>query len=406
MTRSLLALCAAGFGSLALAASPQLRTDIVASGFTQPLFVTAPDSDPRLFVLEKAGRIKIVQNGSVLPTPFLDLSASVDTAGERGLLGLAFDPGFATNRRFYVNYIDKTTLNTVVATYQASVGQPNVADPISRQTVLTVRQSSNHFHKAGWMGFRPGEPSNLYIATGDGNIRPWAQSLTSNAGKILRIDVSADRFPGDSTQYGYAIPAGNMTVANPEIYAYGLRNPFRNSFDRETGTFFIADVGALEREEINIGVAGANYGWDVYEGTVLRSPGVSIDNHHPPIYEYSHDGQSAAIIGGYVYRGSKIPGLEGTYIFADLRDKVMSLRYTEGGGVTEIADRTGELISPTGLRGQISSLGEDASGNLYLVSFFRGEIGMITAVPEPESWAMILTGLGLVLMWVRRRGKV
>ncbi len=174
MTKTILTLAVAGFASIGFAsigfaAVPPLQTQIVASGLDRPLFVTAPSGDSRLFIVEQGGAIKILQNGAVLPTPFLNLSSSVDTSGERGLLGMAFDPNFATNRRFYVDYIDKTTLNTVVATYEASAAQPNIADAASGQTVLTVAQPAGlNNHKAGWIGFRPGEPNNLYIATGDG----------------------------------------------------------------------------------------------------------------------------------------------------------------------------------------------------------------------------------------------
>jgi glucose/arabinose dehydrogenase len=408
MLRSLLALCAAAFASLAFGASPALRTEIVASGLSRPLFVAAPEGDSRLFVVRKRGFIDVIENGTVVTTPFLDLSASVQDTGERGLLGLAFDPGYATNRRFYVNYIDKTTLNTVVATYQAQVGQPNLADLATRQTVLTVPQTSSVFHKAGWMGFRPGEPSNLYIATGDGAATANGQQLNSNLGKILRVDVSEDRFPGDPEQYGYAIPAGNLTGGNPEIYAYGLRNPWRNSFDRETGTFYIADVGQTEREEINIGAAGANYGWGVYEGNILHRPDLlPISNYTPPIYEESHArGDVSSITGGYVYRGSEIEGLEGTYFFADFNTgRVTSFRYSEATGVIELTDRTGELISATGFHGQIASFGEDGFGNLYLVDFENGLIGMITAVPEPDTWAVMLAGIALIGGWVRLRAR-
>ena len=261
MRKIIFTLFAAGFTNLVSAAVSRSKTQIVASGFDRPLFATAPNGDPRLFVVEQGGLVKVMQNGVVLPTPFLDLSAKVDTTGERGLLGMAFDPSFETNRRFYVDYIDKTTLNTVVATYQASVSQPNIADAASAQNVLTVAQPAFANHKAGWIGFRPGESANLYIATGDGGSANdpdnRAQNLNENLGKILRVDVAADHFPGDPTRYGYGIPTGNITGGNPEIYAYGLRNPYRDSFDRETGTFYIADVGQNQREEINIGAAGA-----------------------------------------------------------------------------------------------------------------------------------------------------
>jgi hypothetical protein len=411
MKKILFALFAAGFTNLVSAAVPPLKTQIVASGFDRPLFATAPNGDPRLFVVEQGGLVKVLQNGTVLPTPFLNLSASVDTTGERGLLGMTFDPGFETNRRFYVNYIDKATLNTVVATYQASGTQPNIADTATAQTVLTVAQPEFNNHKAGWIGFRPGEASNLYIATGDGGSandpQNRAQNLNDNLGKILRVDVSADRFPADTTQYGYGIPTGNIATGNPEIYAYGLRNPYRDSFDRETGTLYIADVGQNQREEINIGAAGANYGWRKFEGTPLNFPDdPALPNHTPPIFEYNNEG-SAGVIGGYVYRGEAIAELAGTYFLADLAtDKVTSFRFTEGAGVTEITDRTAELISPTGITGSITSFGEDGFGNLYLVSFDGGKVGMIAAIPEPESWAMMLAGMALVSVWARRRQKI
>ncbi|SCY04385.1 PQQ-dependent sugar dehydrogenase [Nitrosospira sp. Nsp13] len=406
------ALFATVFAGVAFAQTvPALQTRIVATGLDQPLFATAPEGDSRLFIVEKGGLIKILENGTVLPTPFLDLSGSVDTRGERGLLGMTFDPNFGDNRRFYVNYIDKTTLNTVVATYQASIAQPNVADAASSQTVITIAQTGFSNHKAGWIGFRPGEAGNLYIGTGDGGSRDdpnnRAQNLKDNLGKMLRVDVAADRFPNDTTQYGYAIPDGNLANGNPginpEIYAYGLRNPYRDSFDRETGTLYIADAGQDNREEINIGSAGANYGWRVFEGTRLNFPNdIQPSNHTPPIFEYDHNGLGASITGGYVYRGSLIDGLQGTYFFADfVTDHVMSFRFI-GSGITELTDRTAELLSPTGISGRVSSFGEDGFGNLYLVSL-NGQIGMITAIPEPESYAMMLAGMILIALWVRRR---
>jgi glucose/arabinose dehydrogenase len=390
----------------------QLQTQIIATGLDQPLFATAPTGDSRLFIVEKGGLIKVLQNGTVQSTPFLDLSASVDTEGERGLTGMTFDPNFNNNRRFYVNYIDKTTLNTVVATYQVDTPQSNIANAASGQTILTIPQPAGSiYHKAGWLGFRPGENSNLYIATGDGGElydrnHHRAQSLHDNLGKILRVDVSSDRFPNDAGQFGYAIPAGNLEGGNPEIYAYGLRNPYRDSFDRETGTFYITDVGAGDREEINIGAAGANYGWSTFEGTLLKFPeDLPIANYTPPIHEYDHNGGSAAIIGGYVYRGEAIDGLQGTYFFADINNRtITSFRLTESGEITGLTDRSAELLSPTGIAGGVSSFGEDGFGNLYIVSL-SGKVGMITAIPEPEIHAMMLGGMALVALWVRRRSK-
>jgi glucose/arabinose dehydrogenase len=400
------AFAATAFVPPALAQSVQLQTNIVATGLERPVFATAPSGDSRLFIVEQGGLIKILQNGSVLSTPFLNLSGSVSTEGERGLVGMAFDPNFASNHRFYVNYIDKTSRDTVVATYEVDPARPNVADAASRQTIITIDQpEGSSSHKAGWMGFRQGEPANLYIASGDGGVNTNGQNLSSNLGKILRVDVSLDRFPGDSSQYGYAIPGGNLDTGNPEIYAFGLRNPFRASFDSENGTFYIADVGDTVREEVNIGAAGANFGWRKFEGTLEIFPNdPQIANHTAPIFEYNHGAKGGAVIGGYVYHGSDIPGLEGTYFFADfVSDTVTSFRLTDS-GVTDLTDRTAELLSPTGISGNVTSFGEDASGNLYLVSL-NGQVGMITAIPEPQSLAMMVAGIALIGIWVRRRGK-
>ncbi|RZJ02990.1 MAG: cadherin, partial [Rubrivivax sp.] len=207
--------------------------------YDTPLFLTAPVGDSRLFVVEKGGVIKVQQGGAV--SEWLNLSGQVDTAGERGLLGLAFDPGFSSNGRFYVDYIDATTKNTVVASYTAnSLG---VVDPTSARTILTVAQPAGvSNHKAGWIGFSVADPGQLYIATGDGgggnDPSNNAQNINSNLGKLLRVT------PG--TDGGYTVPANNPfvgTAGNDEIWAIGLRNPFRNSFDRQTGDLWIGDVG-------------------------------------------------------------------------------------------------------------------------------------------------------------------
>jgi len=368
-----------------------LQLDIVATGLIQPVYVTAPAGDSRLFIVERRGVIKILKDGLVLGTPFLNISDLVDTSGERGLLGLAFDPDFAGNRRFFVNYIDKATYATIVELYEVSNTDPDLADAATRQIVMTIPQpAGRNTHKAGWIGFRSGEPTHLYVATGDGGAA-WdpdnrAQNLADNLGKVLRIDVASDRLPDDPDRYGYAIPADNPFVSgggNPEIYAYGLRNPYRNSFDRETGTFFIADVGQDYREEIHIGAPGANYGWRKYEGTVLvYGDDPEIANHAAPLYEYGHEGGGAAIIGGYVYRGSLLDELRGTYFFADfVTSAIMSFRYT-GSAITALTDHTVDLLSSGGISGAISSFGEDGFGNLYVVSL-RGQIGRIAGALRP-----------------------
>jgi glucose/arabinose dehydrogenase len=269
-----------------------LETRLVASGFSQPLFVGAPAGDARLFIVEKGGRILVRQPDGPVST-FLNIGSSganlIDTSGERGLLGLAFDPNFARPGSpgfgaFYVNYVDRTSLNTVVARYQVSAGNPNLANASSRQTVITVPQPSGlDNHKAGWIGFRPGEPDNLYVATGDGGSgndpANRAQNPSDNLGKMLRINVRGDDFAADANR-NYSIPSTNPFVGragNGEIWAYGLRNPYRNSFDRRTGDLWIADVGQNTREEIDFEPAsfagGANYGWRLREGTIATPTG-------------------------------------------------------------------------------------------------------------------------------------
>jgi glucose/arabinose dehydrogenase len=390
--------------ALPLLAHAQLSLERVASGLSAPLFLGAPAGDQRLFVVEKGGTIKIVQNGTVLPNPFLDISSLINAQGERGLLGLAFDPNYAANGRFYVNYIDKVSLDTVVARFTTSTTDLNRADFNSRQTILTVDQPAPENHKAGWIGFRPNEPNNLYIATGDGggsnDPENRAQNISDNLGKILRIDVSG-------SIAGYTIPAGNPfvgTAGNDEIWASGLRNPFRNSFDRLTGDFYIADVGESAREEINFeaapGTAGRNYGWRAREGTLDNGavgdprPTGAVD----PIFEYDRN-TGRSVTGGYVYRGSRIPHFQGTYLFGDfIFGRFFSFRYN-GTSLTEFQNRDAELDPSNVLfaGGSLSSFGEDGFGELYAVNY-GGSIYRL--IPEPSSAVLLLCGSALLL---RRR---
>ena len=246
--------------SVALAA-PAAALDLAGSGFSAPLFLAAPAGDPRLFVVEKSGTVK-VRSGGVWST-FLDISPSVNADGERGLLGLAFDPNFAdpNNRYVYVYYNDQTpNRNSIVTRYQVDAANPNSVDLASAQRILTIEQPAGlQNHKGGWIGFRPGEPGNLYIATGDGggsnDPSNNAQTLGTPLGKILRVNVRDDAFPADAN-VNYAIPAGNpfaggATTADDAVWAYGLRNPFRNSFDLQSGDLWLGDVGQGAREEID-----------------------------------------------------------------------------------------------------------------------------------------------------------
>lgn len=373
------------------AADTPLTTIRVGTGFAGPLFVTAPPGDTsRLFVVEQNGRIRILSNGSILAPPFLDIRPLVLSSGERGLLGMAFHPDYDSNGQFYVNYSDLNG-DTVVARYSVSAN-PNLADAGSAQSVLFIDQPFIN-HNGGWLAFGPDEY--LYIATGDGGSGcdpgQRAQDITDQLlGKMLRIDVNSDGFPADAIR-NYAIPPDNPFVGtngDDEIWAYGLRNPWRCSFDRATGDLYIADVGQRAWEEINFQPAsstgGENYGWDCMEGTacsevsdcpvhgcVCNAPGLV-----PPFHEYSQEGPTSpcSITGGYVYRGSAIPDLQGTYFFADFcSNQIWSLRY-DGVTVTEFQDRTAELVPDVGSIATISSFGEGADGELYICDRSGGEI--------------------------------
>lgn len=381
-------------GTEAGAATP-LTTIRVASGLNQPLFAThAPGDLGRLFIIEQPGVIKILDlsNNTVLGTAFLDITALAGTTyNEQGLLGLAFHPDYASNGFFYVNYTNLSG-DSVIARYSVA-GDPatsNVADAGSAQQVMTYSQPFWN-HNGGWIGFGPND-GYLYNAIGDGGSQcdefELAQNLNMLLGKLLRIDVNGDDFPGDASA-NYAVPPSNPFVGLPgvrqEIWAYGLRNPWRISFDRLTGDLYIADVGQNEWEEVNFQPAssggGENYGWDCMEGahcssvsgctTVSCSCGAG--GLVGPVWEYDHI-TGCSITGGYVYRGCAIADLKGAYFFADFcLGKIWSFRY-DGAVLTQFQDRTQELDPAGSLAiGSISSFGEDALGELYIVE--RGGTG-------------------------------
>jgi glucose/arabinose dehydrogenase len=364
----------------------------IATGLNSPVYIThLPGDFERLFILEQCGRIKILKNGAIQAPDFLNISAKVSCTGERGLLGLTFHPNYngTTNRHFFVNYTD-TAGRTVIARYDVSAN-PDLADGASELILLRIVQPFTN-HNGGWIEF--GSDGYLYIATGDGGDANdpgnRAQTITNQLlGKILRVDVNGDDFPADTLR-NYAIPSTNPFVGitgDDEIWAYGLRNPWRCSFDRETHDLYIADVGQDAREEVSFQPAsdtgGRNYGWRCMEGnrcTGLSGCTCNDPSLTTPIHEYNHQAVVLnSITGGYVYRGCAIPDLRGAYFFADYgRDQIWSFRY-DGSTLSDFQERTTELVPDVGSIDTVTSFGEDAYGELYL-SDHGGEIYKI--VPD------------------------
>jgi glucose/arabinose dehydrogenase len=348
----------------------QLVAPGAALGF--PVFVASPPGDGgRLFVVDKAGRILILdRNTGVVLSTFLNIGSSVSTGGEQGLLGLAFDPSYATNRRFYVNYTDVNG-NTVVARYLADPANPNIANGMVDRVILSVTQPASN-HNGGMLAFGP--DGFLYIGLGDGggagDTDNRAQNLFDLLGKMLRIDVSQ----GGAGQSSYIIPADNpctgQSSIRAEILGVGLRNPWRYSFDRQSGDLYIADVGQDTLEEIDVSLAsagrgkGLNYGWNTMEGTQCFPIGSSCNPSGLalPVVEYSHT-QGCSIIGGYVYRGAAIPSLQGAYFYGDLCTRFVRSFQILNGQVTQHFDWAN--LQPTG---NITSFGEDDAGELYLTT--------------------------------------
>lgn len=381
-----------------------LVTSRVATGLSRPVYVTAPPADQdRLFIVEQhTGRIKILNlvDGTVNAAPFLDLGG-LSTGNEQGLLGLAFHPDYATNGQFYVNLTDSSG-RTNIRRYTVSA-DPDVANSGSAQTVLRYSQPQSN-HNGGWMGFGPSDGL-LYIGTGDGGAANDsggghtsrignAQDLTNNLlGKMLRIDVNGDDFLTDNNR-NYAIPPSNPFVGgegDDEIWAYGLRNPWRASFDRLTHDLYIGDVGQNAREEIDFQPAssrgGENYGWRLREG-MIQTPSVGGDpptGAIEPIHDFPHTGAPEggfSVTGGYVYRGPSAE-LQGHYFFADfVSNQVWSLRF-DGANVTDFTNRTSQFSTDAGSIESISSFGEDASGNLYIVSL-EGDVFRLDRVAERQ----------------------
>jgi hypothetical protein len=355
--------------------SDSARLHLVTAQLASPLYLTAPPGDTaRLFVVEQGGRIRVLVHDTLLPRAFLDVSGHITAGGEQGLLSAAFHPDFARNGRVYVYFTDRGG-DTRVVRYLVSA-DPNVADSTSGDTVLAVAQPFAN-HNGGLLLFGP--DGKLYVGLGDGGSggdpQGNGQSLTTLLGKVLRLDVD-----GAS---GYAIPPDNPFVgqsgARAEIWLYGLRNPWRFSFDRVTRDLYVADVGQGAWEEVNVLPAsspgGANYGWNVMEGDhCYAAASCNRAGLVPPVSEYSH-AEGCSVTGGYVYRAGRVTTLEGRYLYGDFcAGWVRSFRYS-GGRALDATEWPALAVS-----GGLSSFGEDARGDVYVTSL-SGSLYRIVARP-------------------------
>jgi glucose/arabinose dehydrogenase len=393
-------------------AVPGLAATRVASGFPQPLFVTAPPGDfNRLFIVCQTGQVYILNLGTgvVNPTPFLNIQSRLTaTSGEQGLLGLAFDPDYASNGKFYLNFTVPGGFwgmgTTHVSQFQVSAGNPDIADTSNEKILLTFDHPESN-HNGGWIAFspRPNDDHNLYISTGDGgngndqgtgHIEPGgnAQNLTTLLGKILRIHV--DPVAGTAS-----VPATNpfagVSGDRGEIFCYGLRNPFRNTFDRANGRLFINDVGQSSLEEVDVQDfshpnGGENFEWRLREGTI-STPTIqgqpAVGGNRPPggidpIFDYPRT-TGGTTIGGVVYRGRQIPALRGTFLFGDyVAGKVFSLNY-DGSTASNFQTLNTELNANTAggfSPGSPSCFGEDANGEIYETDIAHGYLNKIVPV--------------------------
>ena len=348
---------------------PQISLAKVAGGFAQPVHVAhAGDGSGRIFVVEQAGRIRILDNDAALPIPFLDISSRLVCCGEQGLLSVAFPPRFASKGYFYVNYTRIPDGATVVARYRVSAGNANAADPASEEVVLTIPQPFAN-HNGGQLAFGP--DNNLYIGMGDGGSGgdPLnnGQSPGTLLGKILRIDVESGANP-------YGVPPDNPFLQaagyRPEIWTLGLRNPWRFSFDRGTGDLYIGDVGQGVFEEVDVQSAGSpggqNYGWNIMEGAGCYNNGTcNTAGLTLPVATYDHS-QGCSITGGVVYRGTALPALQGIYFYGDYcSGRIWGLR--RNGAAWDNA-----LLTDTTLT--ITTFGEDEAGNVYVANYANGDL--------------------------------
>lgn len=367
----------------------------LASGLSAPIFLTGlPDGSGRLAVVERAGRVLIMDanTGAIDPTPMIDITSTVNTDGERGLLAIAFSPNFGADGLVYM-HVNNLAGDTEVRTYQTLAGQTDHLDPATADVILNVAQPPGVlYHKGGLFSFD--NNGLLLIGIGDGGTSNTAQDTNSLLGKVLRIDVTSDAFPGDADR-DYAIPAGNAFPTGaggaPEIWASGLRNPFRGSVDAQTGDTFIGDVGENGIEEINRIASGAvgliNFGWNVREGTQPFNGGADSAAFTDPVAEYLHGGgdrQGNSVTGGVVYRGP-VGELSGEYVFADFISNniwsvpITSLAIGQTLDSSQFTIRTQDFVPDVGSINSIVAFGVDTSQNLYVVDI-GGEIFKVEAV--------------------------
>jgi glucose/arabinose dehydrogenase len=360
------------------AAQQPLALEPVVAGLNSPVQVTfAPGDDAsRLFVVTQFGNIRVLVDDALLPTAFLDIHSKLIFNGEQGLLGLAFHPDYAQNGYFYVNYTDNSGGDTVIERYSVDPNNPDLALPGSALKIIEIDQPFSN-HNGGWIAFGP--DGYLYVAMGDGGSGGdpgnRAQSGGELLGKMLRLDVDN---PSGGLNYG--IPPSNPFVNDPnvldEIWALGLRNPWRNDFDNLTGDLWIADVGQGTWEEINFEAAGSggnNYGWRIMEGAHCYNPssGCNQTGLVLPIQEYSHGGSPfrCSISGGAIYRGSLMADMAARYFYSDYcSGQTWSFR-NQGGAVADFAEHTNELLTPQGSTlASLVAFGEDADGEVYIIS--------------------------------------
>jgi glucose/arabinose dehydrogenase len=333
----------------------------VMTGFEKPVHLNSPPGDPgRLFIVEVKGRIRIIKNGNLLPTPFMDIVDEVQTYGEMGLLSIAFHPNFQTNRYFYIYYIDLKR-HTRVVRFQTLEGNPDVADLSTAKTIMRFKQPYKN-HKGGLLKF--GEDGMLYIGLGDGGRQGDPDNQSQNRGTVLGDLLRIDVDHGDP----YTIPPDNPYAGSsefrPEIWAWGLRNPWRYAFDEEENLLYIADVGEKGFEEVNVAPAnagGLNYGWNIMEGNhCFTDPNCKTDGFIRPVDEYTHK-EGCAIVGGAVYRGKELSSIRGHYFYGDwCLGFIRSFRYHNGKAVDK---RQWDF----GVPDNITSFGEDSDHNLYVV---------------------------------------